>query len=586
MVGAMLRGQRGPIRLSDASTRRGGQAMVYCGWDAAGRKVAVKVSLPGAMEQRGLRAELAALDAIQRRNPGSDRWLVPLLDQGELPDGRPFLVLPWVDLSLDRWLRVERRDLYRRLEVLILASEALIQLHRSAQSLAEVILHRDLKPANLLVDEGPDGLRVLLADLGTVKERSLHGATRNTGIHLPLYAPLDQMLPIDRAPDPSVDVHALAVTIFFGLVGREPQAVQSRTGLLTDAGLELVRLHEAGGGETEAEQALFTALQCAPLEKLVDMEHAAILPAEDLNRLREALVGLLAGEERDASALAAELTEILVPDLRRALEVDPARRLSRPEVLLAALRAAQDRLSGGSLIMRPRGALESMPPREQAIPDAVAWRGLATVVGFLLVCGVAVCLGGVTSMVRAVEDEVAAATEETATPWVSSAPVEGSSDRTPVVVRVEAPLPGELTPPTHPPSDSRHTLSRATALTTPVEASVPAMPPADQTQAPTLGPPQVVISYKADGDALVEVDGQASLHAFRGDLGAGDHPVTIRSAALEKERSFLLKIEREGERWLLRLEDPQGGADAPRFVSPGGLIKVRWSLDNRVRFEE
>lgn len=583
-ISATLRGQKGAIRLSGDAPRAGGQALVYRGWDAEDRAVAVKIARAGALERRGLLAEREALDAIHRRQAGSERWLVPLLDQGELPDGRPFLVLPWVERSLKGWLYHARPDLRRRIEALILASEAVIQLHRSANSLAEVVLHRDIKPENLLVEEGPEGLRVLLADLGTVKERTLHGATANTGIHSPLYAPLDQMLPVDRAPDPSVDVHALAVTIFFGLVEREPQAVHSRTGLLTSAGEELCHLHEAGGGETEAARARYAELRRAPLERLVDIPHAVVLPAEDLNRLHAALEAHLEREGAEAAPLAEALTAILAPGLRHALEVDPARRLSRPEVLLAALNAALDQLGGASPNARAAVTPDAPAAGATAPPDPPRLRRIAALAAFLSVCGLGLCLGGVTWVVRGVEEEVAAATQDATDTTVAASPPDDPPEpdqlpRTADGLPSAAPVAAERAP---------STVRRATSpATTPaVIALPPTTPPPADPPPPPLAPARVIISHKADGDAIIQVNGQESAHAFRGALGAGQHTVTIRSAALQKERSFQLNIVQEGERWRLSLEDPQGEADPPHTVAPGAPIRVRWSLDDRLRFEE
>lgn len=590
-----LTGQHRSIELLDDAPRRGGQAEVYHGRDGAGRSVAVKVANEGAEERRGLLAERDALTAIQRRQPGTDQWLIPVLDVGTLPDGRPFVVLPWFEHSLQSWLRVRRPGLERRLEALMLAGEAVVRLHRSAASLTGVVLHRDIKPSNLLVDDGPDGLRVVLADLGGVKERRLHGETQNTGIHTPYFAPLEQALPLARPPDPSVDVHALAVLSYVVLAGRAPQAVMVRQALLTDAADELVRLHLARGRRTSTEAARYEALQRSPISAMIDLDGAQPLPGDDVRRLRDAMLDLLA-DRVDAEALADELTGVLVPTLRHALELDPSRRLSRPEGLLAALEAMVERLGGRRVVKVEEGPSQApTPPSPASVaaqvpvastkarpgaarPGALARWGAVGLSGLAMVS----CLG-----LTAVAWKLGASDEGQRPGKFNAVAAPASGPTTPV-------MPTEKVPPASP-AEPAGSPSAAEAMSMPPPAPAArttnstARPPVEerspppslvqpvaQEQTPTLTSPEVLIRYPDDGDATVKVDGKTSPNPWRRTLGPGTHSVVLESNSMQRSRTFDLHIEADGRAWRVSIRDPLGDADPPLQVSPGALVRVTW----------
>jgi len=148
----------GPWRLIEP-VGAGGMGDVYRAERADGAfemQVAVKLI-------RSHSDELARLLTFERQtlarlnHPGVAR----LLDGGVTADGRPYLVMDWVDgLTLDHWR--ERRDPEPDvvLRVFREACEAVAAAHR------ELIVHGDIKPGNLKVTEKD---RVCLLDFGVAR---------------------------------------------------------------------------------------------------------------------------------------------------------------------------------------------------------------------------------------------------------------------------------------------------------------------------------------------------------------------------------------------------------------------------------
>jgi non-specific serine/threonine protein kinase/serine/threonine-protein kinase len=141
LAGALL----GHYRLIE-EIGRGGMGAVYLAERADGtynQRVALKV-----LQQSIFTPRLAERFAAERQilarlaHPGIAR----LLDGGLTPDGRPFLVLEYVDgLRIDRFCDEHHLDLAARLRLFVKVAEAVQAAHQ------QLILHLDLKPANILV---------------------------------------------------------------------------------------------------------------------------------------------------------------------------------------------------------------------------------------------------------------------------------------------------------------------------------------------------------------------------------------------------------------------------------------------------
>jgi serine/threonine-protein kinase len=205
----------------------GGQGTVYLAARADEvyqQKVAVKVLDHGADRAdliarfRAERQILASLD-----HPGIAR----LLDGGATEDGRPYLVMEYIEgVPLDRYCDEHRLGLDRRIDLFRQVCASVEYAHQN------LVVHRDLKPSNILV--GPDGVPRLL-DFGIAK--LLQGAAHpgaveatRTGQRLmtPQYASPEQIE--GQIITTASDVYSLGVLLYLLLTGRLPYRLRPSEG--------------------------------------------------------------------------------------------------------------------------------------------------------------------------------------------------------------------------------------------------------------------------------------------------------------------------------------------------------------------
>jgi serine/threonine protein kinase/tetratricopeptide (TPR) repeat protein len=122
------------------------------------QRVAIKLVRPGAMSsqmQARLRMERQILASLQHPN------IARLLDGGRASDGRPYLVMEYIEgESIDMYCDRHRLPIEERLELLRTVCMAVHYAHQN------LVVHRDLKPNNILVTA--DGT-VKLLDFGIAK---------------------------------------------------------------------------------------------------------------------------------------------------------------------------------------------------------------------------------------------------------------------------------------------------------------------------------------------------------------------------------------------------------------------------------
>ena len=211
----LLGGCLGPYRLV-RQLGEGGMGSVFLGLRDADfqMEVAVKVI------KRGLdsSAAQAYFERERRIIAGlSHPYITRVLDGGSTADGRPYLIMEYVDgLPIDRYCDRMLPGAAGRLALFVKVCRAVDHAHRA------LIIHRDIKPANILVQA--DGTPKLL-DFGIarfVEETeqaagwTIDGQARMT----PGYASPEQIL--GQSLTTATDVYSMGVLLFRLLTGRFP----------------------------------------------------------------------------------------------------------------------------------------------------------------------------------------------------------------------------------------------------------------------------------------------------------------------------------------------------------------------------
>jgi len=149
-----------------------------------------------------------------------------LLDAGHTEDGRPYLVMEYVDgVAIDEY--AAGLDLRARLHLFLSVCEGVAHAHR------RLIVHRDLKPSNILVDSSG---QPKLLDFGIAKLLDLTGEETQTVERLltPNYASPEQLR--GEVQTTATDVYSLGAVLHKLLTGRSPRELPSQ-GAVTPAAI-------------------------------------------------------------------------------------------------------------------------------------------------------------------------------------------------------------------------------------------------------------------------------------------------------------------------------------------------------------
>ncbi len=208
-----------PSRLADFEVRaelgEGGSAVVYDA-EVEGRRVALKV----------LREELALSEREKQRFVDEARrmvmvdhpGLVKLERAGVLPDGRPFLAMPFLDgRTLARRLERGPLELEDAVRVFGVLARAVATLHDAG------IVHRDIKPENILLVDDASGTRPVLLDFGIARDVDAGSSTTTAAGKIrgtPAYMAPERFFGTPASP--RSDIYELGVTFYMMLVGRLP----------------------------------------------------------------------------------------------------------------------------------------------------------------------------------------------------------------------------------------------------------------------------------------------------------------------------------------------------------------------------
>lgn len=197
---------------------RGGQGIVYAATQqSTGRQVAIKVLLRGSLasQKQRLRFE-REIDLASRINHPS---VVSIIDRGQTPDDRGYLVMELVDgPTLDGYIADHNITTEQRMRLFLEIAHAVQAAHQRG------VLHRDLKPGNIIVNQSGQP-RVL--DFGLAKDdleesvtmvRTMAGEFMGTLA----YASPEQLKGDPDAIDARTDIYSLGVLLYELLTGQLP----------------------------------------------------------------------------------------------------------------------------------------------------------------------------------------------------------------------------------------------------------------------------------------------------------------------------------------------------------------------------
>ncbi|MEU9506293.1 serine/threonine-protein kinase [Micromonospora sp. NPDC048170] len=266
----------GPYRI-ERLLGTGSFATVWLGHDPVlDSPVAIKVLAEN--WHHDLRVRERFLDEARLLRRLDDERLVRVHAAGELADGRPYSVMAWADGgSLHERLAAGPMPAPAALDLLAEIAAGVAVLHRHG------VVHRDLTPGNVLFRSGPDGERVLIADLGLAKAlAAASGLTARAGT--PGYMAPEQDDPF-AVVDTRADVYGLG-RLGLRLLGRDAERVpdgQPPPGGQTHPG-RAIRLRE--GVSPQVAAVLRRATASRPADRHPDAEafraalrHATTTPA-------------------------------------------------------------------------------------------------------------------------------------------------------------------------------------------------------------------------------------------------------------------------------------------------------------------
>ena len=258
----------GPFRIV-REIARGGMGAVYLA-ERVGQDFSQRVALK--LVKRGMDSDaiLAARFARERRILArlDHESIARLLDGGTAEDGRPFLVMEFVDgKPLTAHCDERRLPIDARLRLLLTVCRAVQHAH------ANLVVHRDLKPSNVLVTG--DG-RVKLLDFGIagILESDREQDATTLTVHglwplTPEYAAPEQLS--GEPTTVATDVWGLGVLLYHLLTGDLPhgsgerssdavaRAVLSTDPVRPSAAIGSAATPRLGGGRTNGESAEYVA---------------------------------------------------------------------------------------------------------------------------------------------------------------------------------------------------------------------------------------------------------------------------------------------------------------------------------------
>jgi len=300
----------------------GGIGVVYLARDQQllSKPVVIKVLLDEleASENRvwfkkKFRQEIEALARID--HPG----VVGVLDAGEMPDGKAYLVMQYVEgVDLRAVMKSQGMDLAQVAHIMRQIGQALSAAHEKG------VYHRDVKPENIMLQTLGEGeAQVKLIDFGIATVRDSQAATSKdltkAAGTLPYMAPEQ----LRGRPSAASDVYSMGVVAYEMVTGRPP--------FTSESPYDLLEIQKAGVRvrPIDLRPSLPLAAQAAILKALSYDPSARYLRARDFGE--ELARALIAPPGFDPSDALTDPGQLQIPEVGQGLEVAHVLSMQIPE---------------------------------------------------------------------------------------------------------------------------------------------------------------------------------------------------------------------------------------------------------------
>jgi eukaryotic-like serine/threonine-protein kinase len=215
LIGATLGEYRVVERLG-----QGGMGVLYRGVQPIiGKQVAIKVVLSEIAGDPTVAQRM--IDEARAVNAAKHRNIVDIFAFGQLPDGRPYMVMELLHgQSLGELLSTDKR---------LPAEQAMVVLDQCFAGLESAhkvgVIHRDLKPENIFVDQRTPAWKVTLLDFGLATRQGKSADAKltqpGTVVGTPGFMAPEQVRGAGEL-SAQTDVYAMGVVAWTMLVGKEP----------------------------------------------------------------------------------------------------------------------------------------------------------------------------------------------------------------------------------------------------------------------------------------------------------------------------------------------------------------------------